>query len=178
MSDTFQGLDDEPGIPQDACGFENFYRAHRPLVHALALKLLKNHEDASDVTQQIFLKLWHHPAAFRGGNIESWLSILSRNACIDLLRRRRPCAPVEFVDFAGVNVVECAAIATSNREWIARAIRDLPDAEYEVLVAAFWHHLSHRAIARSSDLPLGTVKTRIRSAIRKLRNRSDVVQVA
>lgn len=166
-------------IPTDGAEFSAFFERFRPLVHSTALRLLRDQEDASDVAQQVFLKAWHRPETFRGGNIESWLTVLSKNSAFDLIRRRNTKLALDaLTNVSGPDNVEREVIASWNGEWINRALRDLPQRQRELLIASFWRHSSHQAIARSEALPLGTVKSRIRSALRRLRSRADAAHVA
>lgn len=160
----------------DAADFEEFFLAFRPRVFGSALAILHDREDARDVTQQVFLKIWHRPEAYRGGNLSGWLGALAKNAALDLVRRRRTRAEIATVPARdrALDNVESEVIGASQRDCIRRAIGELPSRERDLLVASFLEDISHANIARLRSIPLGTVKTRIRSALRRLRSRSEI----
>lgn len=160
-------------VPRDHAQFEAFYRAHRPLVFAVAMRLVRDPLDAEDVTQRVFLKAWARPGAFHGGNVESWLTTVTKNACIDDLRiasreslqssvpdRRSP---------ACARSAEDEALALVMYASIERAVERLDCRTRAAVVAAFVDLQTHQVIADAAQLPLGTVKTRIRSGLTQLR---------
>lgn len=157
---------------QDPVLFEQLYDRYRPLVYGAALRVLGNPIEAEDVVQSTFLKIWANPHAFRGGNFESWLTSLSKNCAIDVFRRRRREAGSPMIDRAheadGCDVAD-EALSQIERRWVARAVRELRGDRRYLLIEAFWNGESHRSIAAAVRLPLGTVKTRIRSGLAELR---------
>lgn len=156
---------------QDPVLFEHLYDRYRPLVYGAALRVLHNPIEAEDVVQSTFLKVWANPQAFRGGNFESWLTALSKNCAIDVFRRRSREAGPAAENSNRTDRVDVAdeALSQIERRWVARAVRELRGDRRSLLIEAFWNGASHRAIAAAVRLPLGTVKTRIRSGIAELR---------
>lgn len=157
---------------QDPMLFEQLYDRYRPIVFGAALRILNDPIEAEDVVQSTFLKVWARPQAFRGGNIESWLTALSKNCAIDVFRRRRSEAGTLLTDPVnhGPHLdVEDEVLSQIECRWVARAVRELRGDRRYLLVEAFWNGSSHRSIAAAARLPLGTVKTRIRRGIAELR---------
>ena len=157
---------------QDPELFEQLYDRYRPIVFGAALRILQNPIEAEDVVQSTFLKVWARPHAFRGGNIESWLTSLSKNCAIDVFRRRRREAGSPILEpshQAQQLDVEDEALSHIERNWVARAVHELRGDRRYLLIEAFWNGASHRSIAAAARLPLGTVKTRIRRGIAELR---------
>ncbi|HEY8315134.1 MAG TPA: sigma-70 family RNA polymerase sigma factor [Candidatus Baltobacteraceae bacterium] len=160
----------------DPSAFELLYARYRPLVFGTALRVLRNPIEAEDVVQTIFLKAWLKPAAFRGGNIESWLTTVSKNCAIDVLRKRRHelgAIPIEMLrSSASAYDVEEAAILAVRVDRVRQAVSTLRSDQREVVMASFFDGDSHENIARTTALPLGTVKTRIRSGLMHLRRKA------
>lgn len=155
--------------------FEEQYANHRNLAYAVALRLLGNHFEAEDVTQEAFLRLLLKPTAFRGGNFEAWLTRLTHNCAIDILRKRRPALlgtiPPEAVPLAPIvaPTLEEHVVSGELAAVLSNAIAALKLNERRAIRAAFIDGLTHEQIARSQRVPLGTVKTRIRASLRKMR---------
>ena len=154
---------------------ESIYRRYWPLVYSRARSLVCDHHLAEDVAQAVFLKFLARPEAFRGGNVEAWLTRVSMNCAIDALRLRRHSAKEALIDriVAGstgddvANEIVLRAFAGDVRT----ALLELHPKERDLLVSAFLKHRTHRELSRSTGLPLGTVKTRIRRGLKRLRVR-------
>ncbi len=156
--------------------FDCLYAKYRPLVFGTALRVLRNPIEAEDVVQTIFLKAWLNPDAFRGGNIESWLTTVSKNCAIDILRKKRhelTAVPMDTLRLsASAYNVEEDAIHSLRMSGIRRALGTLRRDQRDVVIASFFDGDSHENIARSTAIPLGTVKTRIRSGLMHLRRKA------
>ncbi|MDQ6930014.1 MAG: RNA polymerase sigma factor [Candidatus Eremiobacteraeota bacterium] len=157
-------------------GFEASYREHSAVVYRTALRIVGNHYEAEDVTQGVFLKVWADPAAFRGGNKAAWLTTVAHNHAIDVLRRRRTTllGEVQIESLrpaltAEPDKVEDIAIGLATRRALRDAIATLAPRERMVVLDSFVDGRSHEQIAQIRGLPLGTVKTRIRQGLRRLR---------
>ena len=153
--------------------FDRLYAAHRPVVYRAAFKVLQNAYEAEDVVQIIFLKAWLQPSKFRGGNLESWLTTLARNSAIDILRRRRREHLRETVDrvdgTSETEDVETLVLRRLRYDGVREAVFDLREEQRHLVLAAFRDGITHQELARTTRLPLGTVKTRIRSGLAHLR---------
>jgi RNA polymerase sigma factor (sigma-70 family) len=161
-------------LPADPAAFELFYLRYKPLVISVSLKLLWDATDAEDVAQAVFLKIWQRPELFRGGNLEGWLACVTRNATIDMIRRRRATGTSEFepnTRFAQMQSVEDEVLHEMDASNVRYAVDQLPERLRLLVFESFWHGTTHERIAADTQLPLGTVKTRIRSGITRLRKR-------
>lgn len=167
-------------IPADRAGYGQFYEKFRPLVFSTVLRHVHNLEDARDLTQQVFLKVWQDSGKFRGGKVEAWLVSVARNAAIDSLRRCKfdRSRIINAAHIVGADDVEGEVMANVIGERVQKALGSLPPRQRDLLIASFWSQMSHEAISHWTRLPLGTVKTRIRSALHRLRREVHELRVA
>ena len=149
----------------------SLFDRYSKVVYSVALRVLRDPAAAEDVLQEIFMQIWRNPVGFTPsrGSLGGWLAVVSRNRSIDALRRRKPTEAVEDVVLASpCNLGEEAA----RNIMIERArvvIQMLPAEQKKTLEMAFFDGLTHSEIAEMTGDPLGTVKTRIRSALTVLR---------
>ncbi len=149
----------------------SLYDRYAKLVYSVALRVLRDPAAAEDVLQEIFLQVWRKPEGFSAtrGSLGGWLAVVARNRSIDFLRRRRPTESVEEVMLAA----PCNLGAESERHLMMEKARGLiaalPREQRKTLEMAFFDGLTHTEIAEMTGEPLGTVKTRIRSALLALR---------
>jgi RNA polymerase sigma-70 factor (ECF subfamily) len=155
---------------RDADAFESLYDRYHALVYGLALRVLADPSAAEDVTQNVFLKIWTAPDAFRSGNLEGWLARVARNRAIDVLRSKKLRSESELSEsIPAESTLEQTAMERLDGERARAAMGRLPDEQRSLLELGFFGGMTHDAIARQTGLPLGTVKTRIRSGLRRLR---------
>ena len=136
-------------------------------------------EEAEEVTLDVFVLIWQKAHTYRSdrSKVYTWLTTLARNRAIDVLRREnvRPLKhSVAWADLsleppAGGKTPEQAAEMTSQKQRVRAAIAELSEEQREVIGLAYFRGLSHSQIARELNLPLGTVKGRIRSGTQKLK---------
>lgn len=153
------------------------YRRYGRLVYTLALRVLNSPEEAEDLCQEVFLKLWQQPTydASRG-SLSTFLAVLTRSRAIDrvrsrgarsrLLQRWQTSSPTTT---ASPSPLE-AAVQGDQAKRVREALDQLTHAEREVLEIAYYEGLSQSQIAERLNIPLGTVKTRSRQALKKLRS--------
>ena len=155
---------------RDATAFEALYDAYYRLVYGIALRMLGDRQAAEDVTQAVFLKLWNAPDAYVAGNFAGWISRVARNRSLDVLRSRaaRPEGemPADLADDASLDDEVLARIDGGR---VRAALAALPDEQRTLIELGFFGGVTHEELARKTNAPLGTVKTRIRSGLRKLR---------
>lgn len=138
------------------------------------LKSLGDRGAAEDVQQQVFLEVWRRADRFdpARGNLLTWVMTIARSRAIDHVRRRvpEPVDPDVAADAAEIeHVVEGEVEALAER-WRVRALLErLPEAESELLRMRFYGGLTQSEIAAREEIPLGTVKTRMFSGLRRLR---------
>jgi RNA polymerase sigma-70 factor (ECF subfamily) len=150
--------------------FEALYRRHAGRVLALAMRRLHDRGRAEDATQDAFAAIWRSAASFRAerGSGTTWLYTVARNTVIDRARQSR--APVEEVPELAYGGPGPDSEAESRwvGETVHRAVAMLPEHEKELIALAYWRGLSQSEIAAQLGLPLGTVKTRTRTALARL----------
>jgi RNA polymerase sigma-70 factor (ECF subfamily) len=162
----------------DAAGLADLYDRHATAVYSLALRILRDRAAAEDAVQEVFAQAWrqirnYDPAR---GAVGAWLCTLARSRAIDALRARRA-RPVAAVDdrLAGVlpdsgPAPEEQAIFSEHGHRIRQALSALPEIQRQAIELAFYEGLTHTEIAARLAEPLGTVKTRIRAGLLKLRD--------
>jgi RNA polymerase sigma-70 factor (ECF subfamily) len=141
------------------------------VVYSVALRVLRDPAAAEDVLQEIFMQIWRNPDGFVAtrGSLGGWLAVVSRNRSIDALRRKRPMESVDDVALASNYNLANEAERNSLMEKARGVINLLPLEQRKTLEMAFFDGLTHSEIAEMTGDPLGTVKTRIRSALTSLR---------
>jgi len=141
------------------------------MVYSVALRVLKDPAQAEDVMQETFLQVWNNPDRFAQGHgsLGAWLAVVARNRSIDILRRRRPTESCEEVVLASGTDLASEMERRSIMEKVRRVLKGLPLEQQRSLELAFFEGLTHSEIAARTGDPLGTVKTRIRSALASLR---------
>ncbi len=153
------------------------YDRYARLVFSLALQILNDRSTAEEVVQEVFAKVWRgaHDFAPERGKFSSWLIGITRHQCIDELRRRRVRPTAESVDetplleLASDDDPAEAAAYTLERERVRRALAEIPAEQRLVIELAFFEGLTHEEIASRCATPLGTVKTRVRLGMQKLK---------
>lgn len=177
-------LSDENLIARVAAGdtraMEHLYTRYARVVYGLALKILANAELAEDVVQETFWRVWNRATTFQAGSgaFAAWLFGIARNLCIDELRRQqsrpgRPGAGNDALALAAIPDIQASldevAWEAERRRLITTALSELPADQRQVIELAYFGGLSQREIADHLNNPLGTVKTRVRLALQKLK---------
>jgi RNA polymerase sigma-70 factor (ECF subfamily) len=160
----------------DRDAFARFYDLHAGLVHTLALRMLRERGEAEEVVQDVFLQAWRQAWTYSRdrGTPEAWLITMARSRGIDKLRSRRRrgemVRPAEDPDRLTEPVaLESASGPAEARATLGGALGDLPAAQRSVLELAYFDGLTQTEIAARLGEPLGTVKTRMRSGLERLR---------
>jgi RNA polymerase sigma-70 factor (ECF subfamily) len=160
----------------DQQALDTFYDTTSSLVHGLALRILGNAAAAEDVTLDVYMQVWRQAAVYNAqrGTPAAWLFMLTRSRAIDLLRsqvqEQKHAASLEVAEpYTMVATPEESTIVTERRRLVQAAFVALAPEQREVLDLAYFSGLSHGDIAARLSLPLGTVKTRIRLGIARLR---------
>jgi RNA polymerase sigma-70 factor (ECF subfamily) len=147
------------------------YDRYSRLVYSVALRVLREPAAAEDVIQEVFMQLWRNPDNFRAsrGSLGGWLAVVARNRSIDVLRRKRAATPMEEVALVMPGDLADEAERGRLMERARTTIQELPREQRKALEMAFFDGLTHSEIADMTGDPLGTVKTRIRTALLSLR---------
>jgi RNA polymerase sigma factor (sigma-70 family) len=177
-------LSDETLLAGFASGDEEaaamFIRRFQGRVYGLAASIVTDAAAAEDVAQETFVRAWQHAASYdpRRGRVATWLLAITRNIAIDALRVRR----ADPVDTESLSVqIQSAApdpqergVAADETARLRVALRELPGEQRRALVLAAFYGRTAREISESEGVPLGTVKTRVRTAMLKLRSALEV----
>ena len=178
----------------DAHALELLYERHSRGVYSLALRLLTDSPAAEEVVQETFLKLWRQPSSYQPtrGRLFPWLLGVAHHHAVDLLRRRQleqrhrvAAAPspngdglTEMLDNIGLSSAEgdpqSGVGAIEDRQVVGRALAGLPVEQRLPLELAYFRGMTQLEIATLLEMPLGTVKTRMRLGLQQLRKAPDL----
>ena len=153
-----------------------YARFSRP-VYSMGMRLLGSREAAEELTQDVFVTAWRKAARFDAtrGRLSTWLMTIAHNLAVDRLRRdtgvSRPTLVLmdEVPDVPGLDEEDLLL----ERDAAVRALSSLSDAERTLLSRAYFRGLTAREIAEADGIPLGTVKTRLRAALIKVRRANE-----
>ena len=153
-----------------------FVRRYQARVYGLALTIVGTPAVAEDVAQEAFLKAWRHAATYdaRRGRVSTWLLTITRNAAVDAVRYRHE-SPTDPDLLAAVLSSDATADASVEDNLTLRdAVAALPAEQRRPILMMAFQGLTAQEIATRIDVPLGTVKSRVRSGLRQLRTRMGV----
>lgn len=165
----------------DAQAAAAFVRRYQARVYGLALTIVGVPATAEDVAQEAFVRAWRFAEGYdpRRGAVSTWLLTITRNVAVDALRMRRdqPYDPDTLVNLLTAHQApgDPQMDAVVDGERLRAALRALPREQAHAVVFAAYYGLTAREIAEREGLPVGTVKTRIRLGLGRLR---DLVEVA
>ena len=179
----YEALDDHQLIEriagQEKSALEVLYARYTSPVYSLAMFMLKHQALAEEVTQNIFLNIWLKAASFKAdrGQPKSWIMSVAHHKIVDVIRsRRRAITMTEPADYEILEKIPAGGASTEeqvernlDRERIMKALATLPEAQSEVIKLAYFEGFSQSEMAERLEQPLGTVKTRVRLAMQKLR---------
>lgn len=166
----------------DLTAFNSLVLRFQDPIYSLALRMLGFPQAAEDAAQEAFIRAWRRIDSFKGGRFQSWLFTIVANLSRDELRKRarRPQTSLDAArddpDRASLDPVddspspEATALTGDLRDVLQRALQQLPDDWREIVVLSDVHDLAYDEIARITDLPLGTVKSRLSRARGRLRD--------
>ena len=177
----YAGLTDEQLLGRvadhrDEDAFAELYQRYSRPVYSLIARLLRDRTTGEDVMQEAFSAVWRAARSYRQdrGSVVAWLFTIARNAAVDAARSRRPVSfgdPPESIDLEPTPDVRVAADMEAFRVHVA--VDSLPRRERDVIALAYFEGLSQSEVADRLRIPLGTVKTRTRSALGRLAERLE-----
>ena len=163
---------------------DRLYARYRPLINKIVMEILPNEADAEEALQDIFMEIWNRAANYdvRKGKPLGWIICLARRRAIDHYRKiRRRAEANEKLRLSGedesgvaVNGLASSAVyedhagASDLRRFLTNIIGSLPEEQGRVIHLSYFKELSQREIAARTGIPLGTIKTRLDLALRKL----------
>lgn len=159
----------------DEGALARLYDAYRVILFGLLVRILNSREEAEDILQDVFVQVWRRAKDFdeKRGKPFTWLVTLARSRAIDRLRllgaRQRLVTGAAQEQTDEVSDALSDTIMGTRREIVRRALAELPDEQRKALVLAYFDGLTQSEIASKLNTPLGTVKTRMRSGMQKLR---------
>jgi RNA polymerase sigma-70 factor (ECF subfamily) len=164
----------------DEQAFEDLYGHSCGILYTLALRMLRNPDEAADLLQELYRDVWQKAASYdrRRGTPMAWLVMMTRSRAVDRLRSasaesRTPPQSIEEDLMAALqsdapDPFEISA-DQEERELVAKAMAELPALQQQALELAFYEGLTHTQIAQRLNQPIGTIKTRIKLGLDKLR---------
>jgi RNA polymerase sigma-70 factor (ECF subfamily) len=162
---------------QDRDAFGQLYDRFSTLVFTIAMRMLKARSDAEDLLQEVFVQVWRQAQSYKAerGSPEAWIVNIARSRAIDKIRsiRRMEKSFVLTDDPARAESsdnVESSVAESEARMAMSSALANLPETQRRVLELAYFDGLTQTEIANRLAEPLGTVKTRMRSGIQRLRD--------
>ena len=163
-------------VEKDERAVESLYARYSGPLYSLAYQVTGAERFAQDVVQEVFVALWRDAHRFdpAKGAVAPWLFSLARHKAIDLVRReaniRKRTADVDLEFHEADDDVDHETWLNFRRERVREAIEELTPVQREALELAFFQGLTHVEVSDRLGIPLGTAKTRIRSALLRLRD--------
>lgn len=151
------------------------YGRYRHRAYRVARAVCRDEGRAQEAVQEAFMAIWRARAHYEDRrSVGPWLLTVARNRAIDVARRNQPhamhrTAEERIESVAAAAIIDEQVVATERAQHLLGALAQLPDAQREVIILAFYAQLTHAEIADRLELPLGTVKGRIRLALGRLR---------
>ena len=179
----YQVLEDQELLVRIAAGdkdaLEALYERYSSAVYSLARYMLRSEAVAEEATQDVFLNIWLKAASYSSsrGQPKTWIMSVAHHKVIDVIRSRRRAAAIsDPKEYETLDLLPSGEVATDvavernlEAERVREALSRLPPAQQEVINLAYFNGLSQSEIAARLGQPLGTVKTRARLALQKLR---------
>jgi RNA polymerase sigma-70 factor (ECF subfamily) len=180
----YSGLDDEELMLRlayrDLVAFRALYDRYGNLVYSAALRVVRDAQIAEDMVQEIFLRIWRKPESYvaQRGRFVTWLTSVTRNRAVDEVRsrgrrfRHETASPEEQERELPASEQDDPALTaelSDQRRLILAALKQIPAEQREIIELAYFGGLTQQEIAERLSQPLGTVKTRIRLGMQKLR---------
>ena len=173
-------------VARDPAALADLYDRHCRLLFGLVLRILQDRAEAEEILQEVFVRVWTRAELYdpRLGGPVPWLVRLARNCAIDRLRARRvregtrgpafdESIAYEASPIPDIQSPEAVVVDAERRERVMDALAGLPAEQRRLIEAAFFEGYTHSELAKRFELPLGTVKTRIRSGMIAMRQRLE-----
>jgi RNA polymerase sigma factor (sigma-70 family) len=167
----------------DAQATTAFVRRFQSQVYGLALSIVQDPGMAEDIAQEAFVRAWRHAANYdpRRGRVATWLLVITRNLAIDMIRLQR-LEPIDPHEMQALGIISPGAdpdereFPVDETKRLRDALKALPEEQRRAVVLAAFYGRTAREIGELEKVPLGTAKTRIRTAMLKLRSALGVAE--
>lgn len=164
----------EQVIARDESALAALYDRYSGLLSSVLNRILHDTQAAEEILQDIFYQLWRTPATFDSsrGSLPAWLAVIARNRAISRLRRHNPAAGEELQENTAVLPLNLES-SVAQKQLLSRvrgALDGLPREQRSCIELAYFEGMTHSEIARRTGDPLGTVKTRLRTAVETLKH--------
>jgi RNA polymerase sigma-70 factor (ECF subfamily) len=173
-------------VARDTAALADLYDRHSRLLFGLILRIVRDRAEAEEILQEVFIRVWTRAELYdpRLGGPTPWLVRLARNCAIDRLRARRvreavsgpaldESTPEPPASDAAIRTPEAVVVEDERRGKVIDALASLPPEQRRLIEAAFFEGYTHSELAKRFGLPLGTVKTRIRTGMIAMRQRLE-----
>lgn len=162
---------------RDQTALSELYERYSGLVYNMAMQVLRNADSAEEVTQDIFFQVWRWPEKWDAGKgrFTSWLLTVTRYTSIDTLRQqnRQPSLSPHSLDNLAKLLTKTSSVEDDRRDnglLLRSLMSNLPGDQRDLIMMAYFRGMTHSEIAEQLNLPLGTVKSRIRLGLQKLKD--------
>lgn len=160
----------------DKAAFASFYDATLDQVYGLALRITRRVGDAEDVVSEVYLQAWRQAGSYDAsrGSARGWLLTICRSRAVDYLRRRDRAEPhpepeqIRPDQFQHEEDPQNLALAVERNSVVYAALAELSPLQRQLLALAFFRGLTHQEVAAHLEMPLGSVKTHVRKALKLL----------
>jgi len=156
-----------------------FVRRFQSKVYGLALGIVRSPTLAEDVAQEAFVKAWRYAGAYdsRKGRVARWMMTITRNLAIDAVRSSRQ-QPTDADELMRLILArdrgDDAEVGFEDTDRLRRALRDLPSEQTQAVLLSVFYGLTAKEIGTLEGIPVGTVKSRVRRGLMRLRDRLEV----
>ncbi|HJN91949.1 MAG TPA: sigma-70 family RNA polymerase sigma factor [Dehalococcoidia bacterium] len=152
----------------------DLYREYGRLAFSIAVRIVSREDLAEEIVQEAFLRVWRNADRFdhRKASFSTWFGHMVRNLCIDVLRRKDPLHRAGSLDGVSTWLAHSAEIESEivDRVIVRESFLRLPADQSRVLEMAYFEGFTHREIAEALEIPEGTVKSRMRLGLKKMRD--------
>ncbi|MFC3033543.1 RNA polymerase sigma factor [Pseudoalteromonas fenneropenaei] len=151
-------------------------KRHESIVFNHCLRLVGNRDDACDLMQEVFVSVFKALPQFAGDcQFKTWLFRLTHARCVDHFRKRKPTTGLEEAPEAHVQGEEEALLTQLDNQQVHQALQALTHEQRQVIELKFFQHFTFEEIAQMCDLSVNTVKTRLYSALKKMKGQLEVI---
>lgn len=160
-------------VLRDESALAALYDRYACMISSVLRRILRDNQAAEELLQDIFFQLWNNASRFDSsrGSLPAWLVVIARNRAISRLRRHNPAAGDALLDGMASSPLNLESSAAQQQllERVQASLENLPKEQRTAVELAYFEGLTHSEIAARTGDPLGTVKTRLRSALETLR---------